>query len=340
MTDALEAVRFPSIAGESAAAILLMLLDEAEAAAVLRHFEPDEVQQLAGAMFAAANAGEDDVERALDRFVGLSRKVPNLAVGAEPRIRKVMTEALGNTRADNILANIAPQSSGAVLDMLRWMEPAAIARIVVGEPPQVGALIVSVLKPEIAVCILESLEPDRQADLLCRAALLTSVSAGSIADLEAVLIDAATVKQAAPKVRVGGRGGVARIVNGMKKTDSARLLKQVRKRDKALADTIEAAMFTFDDLIALDVKTLGAVLRTVDGPVLTVALKGSDEAVLDKLLGTMSARAAQTIRDDMVEGAPVKRSDIDDAQREIIAIARGLADDGTIQIGGGQDDYV
>lgn len=330
----------PTISGATTAAILLMLLDETEAAAILKQFDPDEVRTLGAAMFAASGASEAEISVALDRFVEQGRSLPTLSVGAEPRIRNVMTRALGNIRADNILSDIAPQSSANALDILRWMEVGDIARVVANEHPQVGALILSVLTPEVSATVLDGFDELVQADLVCRAAKLAQVPAEAIADLESILTNTKPTGSQSPPVKVGGTTDVARIVNKMKKQSGERILKSVKKRDKLLGQEIEEEMFIFDNLIDLDGKSLGTLMRSVDASVLGLALKGALPALVDKILAAMSARAADSIRDEMADRGPVKRAEVEEAQREIIAVARNLAEDGTINLGGGGDDYV
>jgi flagellar motor switch protein FliG len=330
----------PDIDGAAAAAILLMLLEENEAAAILKHFEPDEVMTLGRAMFASAGASEDQIEGALERFVSGSRSVSTLAVRAEPRIRSVIHQALGNIRADNILAEIAPQSSAAALDTLRWMEVPTITHILASEHPQVGAIILAVLTPEVAGVVLEQLDEAAQSDLVVRAARLSSVPAEAIADLEVILDRAIAIKAGKPKIKLGGTSEAARIVNSLKKPTSERVLRTIKKRDKQLGQDIEEEMFIFDNLLELDAKSLGAVLRSVDASALGLALKGASEALVDKMLGSMSARAAQSIRDDMADRGLVKRAEVEEAQKAIIAEARKLAEAGEITLGAKGDDYV
>jgi flagellar motor switch protein FliG len=330
----------PTIDGPTSAAILMMLLEQNEASAILATLSPEDVRRLGKAMFESADAREEQVEAALVCFVERSRQVPTLSIGAEPYIRSVMSQALGNVRADNVLASIAPQSSADVLEMLRWMDVSVIGRIIAEEHPQVAALVLAVMTPQAAAQALEAIPDDIQADLLYRAAQLSSVSAEAISDLEYLLNCYDDAKAAASKIALGGQGEIAKIVNAMPKARGERVLKTVKKRDKVLAQKIEDEMFTFEDLIALDVKSLGALLRDVETETLTLALKGAGEAIVEKALGTLSARAAQTIRDDMAERGPTKRSDVDAAQREMIAIARQLAADGTISMGAQGNDYV
>ena len=330
----------PAIEGSAAAAILLMLLDESEAATILKQLDPDEVRQLAKAMFDTANASEQQIGLALDRFVTRSRDVSALAIGADIRIRTVINEAVGNVRADNILAAVAPQRSAASLEMLRWMDVDAISGLLASEHPQVGALILSVLVPDVAARAIETLDELLQADLVLRAAMLTSVPAAAIEDLESVLASANVDGQRVAKQAIGGPSDVAKIMKKMPKQLSERTLRSLKKHDRVLAQTIEEEMFIFENLRDLDKKSLSSVLRSVDAAQLAIALKGADEDMVDMCLATMSQRAAETIRDEMGEMTMVKRADVDDAQKSVMQIVRQMAAAGEIMIAGGSDDYV
>jgi len=330
----------PAVEGSAAAAILLMLLDESDAATILKHLDPDEVRQLAKGMFDAANANEGQIEHALDRFVMRSRDVSAFSVGADTRIRTVINQAVGNVRADNILAAVAPQSSAASLEMLRWMDMDAISGLLASEHPQVGALILSVLVPDIAARAIETLDEALQADLVLRAAQLTSVPAAAIEDLESVLASANVGGQRVAKQPIGGPSDVARIMKKMSKSASERTIRNLKKADRQLAQTIEEEMFIFENLRDLDLKSLGTILRGVDAAQLSIALKGADDDMVDLCLSTMSQRASETIRDEMAEMTMVKRSDVDDAQKSIMQIVRQMAASGEIMIAGAGDDYV
>jgi flagellar motor switch protein FliG len=340
LEDAIEDRMDDRINGSAAAAILLMLLDENEAATILKHLDPDEVRLLAKGMFDAANASEREIEQALESFVDRSRGISALAVGADTRIRTVIHQAVGNVRADNILANVAPQRSAASLEMLRWMDVDAISALLASEHPQVGALILSVLVPDVAARAIETLDEALQADLVLRAAQLTSVPAAAIEDLEAVLGNANADGQRVVKQTIGGPSEVAKIMKKMPKSLSERTIRTLKKQNKVLAQLIEEEMFIFENLRDLDAKSLGTVLRSVDAAILSVALKGADRSMADMCLSTMSARAADTIRDEMTEMTMVKRSDVEEAQKAIMMIVREMAASGEIMLAGADEEYV
>lgn len=329
----------PMVDGATAAAILLMLLGDEDAGEIVKALDPPSVRRLGESMFKVADADEATVEAALDMFVARCRATSTLSVGVEPHVRSVLTRALGNVRADNILTEIAPKSSAAALDLLRWMEVETITEIIRAEHVQVGALVLAVLTPETAARALAGFDEAVQADLLARAARLTKVRREAIEDLEQLLSGYSGGSASAPPLKVGGAAEAAQIVNRMRKADGQRLIASIKQSDEALAAAIEREMLVFEDLAVLDAKSLGAVLHAVEGPVLSLALRGAAPKLLDQMLGCMSSRAADTIRDEMADSAPAKRADVEEAQRTILASARKLADAGEIQLGG-EDDYV
>jgi flagellar motor switch protein FliG len=328
------------VSGDTAAAILLTLLGEAEAAAIIATLEPGEVKRIGTSMLDVAAANAAEIETALDMFVTRSRAISTLGLNPEARVRSLMTVALGNVRADNVLASIAPQGSSTVLERLAWMNTAALSAALSAEHPQVSALILACLTPEAAAEALAPLDEDAQSDLIYRAARLGSVNPAALADLEHLLEAYADTPQAAPAIRMGGRSEAAKIVTKLKQPADKRVLRNLKKRDRDLAQAIEDDMFVFDDLTAMDAKNMAELLRAVDTQVLTLALRGAKAATVDKMLGCLSARAAQSIRDDIAEAQPVKRADVEEAQRDIAATARSLAESGSLNLGGKNDDYV
>lgn len=326
------------LGGDAAVAILMTLLGEAEAVLILAALSPDEARRIGSAMLDVAQASPADIEAALDMFVARSRGASGIGIDPEPRIRSVFTAALGNIRAENILSEIAPQGSRRVLEMLSWMKPDTIAALLDAEHPQVGALVLACLTPEMAATVLAGIDEERQSDLIFRAASLTNVGGDALDELAHLFERYAGAPAAG--VKLGGRSDAAKIVTRLPKGNDRRVLKRLKKRDKNLAQAIEDDMFVFDDLFALDTKSLGALLRTIDAEMLSLALRGAAEPVVEKMLGCLSTRTAQTIRDEMAEGAPVKREEVEAAQKEIAGNARRMGEDGDINLGGGNDDYV
>lgn len=225
-------------------------------------------------------------------------------------------------------------------DALDWMEVDVLAALLDNEHPQVGALIVSSLSADLAAQALGKLEEGRQTDLLLRAARLGRVSVEAITELEDIVSRYVGDAAPPPKVELGGSSGVAKIMNSLGKPKGERLIKAIRKADKPIADAIEEGMFVFEDLMDLDAKALGTVMRSVDSSSLVFALKGAPKELVDRIFASMSQRAAQSIQDEMAEKTMVKRAEVDEAQKAVIAIARQLADAGEIVLGSAGNDYV
>lgn len=327
--------------GSSAAAILLMLLAEDEAAQVLGRLDPDEVQQLGTAMFGVADVSEDEVDEVLDLFVDRARERTTIGFAADGQIRTMMERALGAERAENMLARITPPTRSSALDSLKWMDAKTIATLVDSEHPQIAALVLAHLDPGVAADVLQLLSEDTQADIVYRVATLGTVSAEALDDLERLLlrqVNKAGSQGTGPKR--GGATEAAKIVNSTRTNVEQRVIRQLAKLDKGLARQIEDEMFVFDNLNALTEKDLGTLLRSVDNEILIVALKGCEPMLRSKMFGSMSSRAAQSIQDEMAERGPIRLVEVQEAQKQMLAIARRLADAGTISLGGKGEDYV
>jgi flagellar motor switch protein FliG len=326
--------------GSEAAAILLMLLGDEEAANVLSRLEPTEVQHLGTAMFNVANVSEEQVEGVFDLFLSRARARTTIGFGAAPRIRSVMEQALGADRAESVLARITPPTDSRALDSLRWMDAKTIAALVEHEHPQIAALVLAHLEPPVAADVLQLLPVDLQPDVIHRVATLESVTAEALEELERVLVREVARTSSRPATARGGASEAAKIMNNTRPGTDQRIIAKLAKLDKKLAQTIEEEMFIFDNLIDLDEKNLGMLLRSVENDILVVALKGADEKLREKMLGCMSSRAADSIRDEIEERGPMRLAEVLEAQKELLAIARRLADAGTIMLNGRGDDYV
>lgn len=327
--------------GSSAAAILLMLLAEDEAAQVLGRLDPDEVQQLGTAMFGVADVSEEEVDGVLDQFVDRARERTTIGFAADSQIRNMMERALGAERAENMLARITPPTRSSALDSLKWMDAKTIATLIEPGHPQIAALVLAHLEAGVAADVLQQLAEDVQADIVYRVATLGTVSAEALDDLERLLlrqVNKVSSQGSAPKR--GGAQEAAKIVNSTRANVEQRVIRQLAKLDKSLARTIEDEMFVFENLNALTEKDLGALLRSVDTEILIVALKGCEPMLRNKMFGCMSSRAAQSIQDEMAERGPMRLVEVQEAQKQVLAIARRLAEAGTISLGGKGEDYV
>ena len=330
---------FRSYTGVERAAVLMMLVGEEEAAAILQKLDPEEVRQLGKAMFAVADVGEDHVGDVLDDFVGRARERTAIGFDPKPIIEGVMTRALGQEKADSVLARITPPEAACQIDLLDWMDAGEIASMIEKEHPQIAAVVIANLDPVIAGQVLEMLPDAVQPDILHRVARLGPITPEAVETLRTMLAGRTSAATQSAGVTLGGTREAAKILSGARKTTEQRVMPKLFKIDREVAKAIEEALFVFENLLDMDDKNLGTLIRNIDSDVLTRALKGVDEDIRSRFLGCMSARAADGIRDEMEARGPMKLSEVLEAQKTIITAARALAKDGTIMMGG-DDDYV
>ncbi len=326
--------------GVERAAVLMMLVGEEEAAAILQKLDPEEVRQLGKAMFAVADVSEIEVESVLDDFVGKARERTAIGFDPRPRIEAVMTRALGQEKADSVLARIVPAQEACQIDLLDWLDAGEIAAMIEKEHPQIAAVLIANLDSSVGAQVLELMPDAVQPDILHRIARLGPITPEAVDTLKTMLANRTTSSQSQTGVTLGGTRDAAKILSSGRKATELRVMPKLFKIDREVAKAIEEAMFVFDNLLELDDKNLGTLIRNIDSDILTRALKGVDESIRARFLGCMSSRAADGIRDEMEARGPMKLSEVLDAQKVIIQIARNLAKDGTIQMGGGDDDYV
>lgn len=332
-----------SYTGVERAAVLMMLVGEEEAAAILQKLDPEEVRQLGSAMFAVADVSEQEMEDVLDDFVGKARERTGITFEPRPRIEAVMNRALGPEKAESVLARITPPEANCELEILDWLEAGEIAQMIEKEHPQIAAVMIANLDPTVGGQVLELLPDAVQPDILHRIARLGPINPDAVETLKAVLANRRGGGGGRPGANgptLGGTREAAKILQGARKATEQRVMPKMFKIDKDVAKAIEEAMFVFDNLLDLDDKNLGTLIRNVDGDILSRALKGVDENARNRFLGCMSARAADGIRDEMEARGPMKLAEVLEAQKAMIGIARNLAKDGTIVMGASDDDYV
>jgi len=330
---------FRAYSGVERAAVLMMLVGEEEAAAILQKLDPEEVRQLGKAMFAVADVGEPEVQMVLDDFVGKARDRTAIGFDPKPIIETMMTRALGPEKADSVLARITPPDAQCQIDLLDWMDAAEIAAMIEKEHPQIAAVVIANLDQDVAGQVLELLPDSIQPEILHRVARLGPITPEAVDTLRTMLANRSGTGGQSAGVMLGGTKEAARILSGARKTTEQRVMPKLFKIDREVAKAIEEALFVFENLLDMDDKNLGTLIRNIDSDLLTRALRGVDEPTRNRFLGCMSSRAADGIRDEMEARGPMKLSEVLDAQKAIIQLARALAKDGTIMMSG-DDDYV
>ena len=254
---------------------------------------------------------------------------------------RVFRRALGTSRAETIMNRFAPKRPSNIAEMLKWIPAKELAQLITDEPPQISAVMMSFLTPEVAAKILDLLPSEIQSDLIYRLATLGPVSAKALAHIQGLLENTAPPEEEmAPPMQVGGVLDSATIINNLPKERGRTLLKELMKRDKVTAKLIEDEMFVFGDLMNLSKKDIGSVVRKVDSSILVPALRGASNELKSKIFGAMSKRAAETIQDDMDEAPPQPMDAVIAAQKAVIAVAKAMLDSGEINMAGAGADYV
>lgn len=332
---------FERLTGTQKSAILMMLIGEEEAAEILKNLSPREVQHLGSAMYSVQGLGQDLVNQVLDEFLTIIKEQTSLGLGAGNYIRNVLTKALGDDKAQSVLTRITPTSQERPIEILDWMDARSIAELVVDEHPQIIALVMSYLDAGLASDVLLSLPDELQPDVVYRVATLETVQPEALRELEDVMQRKFKSNATLRASQVGGVKAAAQIMNFTKQDTEALIMEVIGEEDRNLMQAIQESMFVFDNLLDSDDKSIQTLLRNVETEDLVLALKGADEPLRDKLLSCMSSRAAANLQDEMEALGPVRLTEVQDAQKRIINIARTMSDEGTIVLAGrGGDDFV
>ncbi len=327
------------LSGVDRAAIFLMSLGEAEAATVLKHMGAREVQKVGNSMASLSGVSRDQVNQVLDSFITTVEEKTSLGVGSDDYVRRVMQDALGD-KASNMIDRILLGRDSKGLESLKWMDSRSVADMIRQEHPQIVAIVLSYLDSDQAAEIL-SLLPDRaRSDVITRIATLDGIPPSALSELDDVIQKQSTGSENVKSSSVGGVRTAAEILNLVDGATEQGVLDAVKKSNEALGQRIQDEMFVFENLVDIEDRGIQTILREVQGDSLIVALKGADPAVKDKLLKNMSRRAAEMLEEDLEAKGPVRVSEVETAQREILVTVRNLADQGQIEMGGKGDDYV
>ncbi len=312
------------------AAILLMSLGEADAAEVLRHMGPKEVQRIGGAMAQMKNVQQSDVQAALTHFLEEVRTLTGLGTDSDAYIRNMLVTALGEDKASGLIDRILLGGNTTGLDTLKWMEPRSVADVIRNEHPQIQAIVVSYLDPDQAAEVLSYLSEKMRLDIMMRVASLDTVQPSALQELNDILEKQFTGSASSQTKAVGGYKTAAEIMNHLEGSVEADLMDSIKELDEDMGNQIQDLMFVFDNLKEVDDRGIQMLLREVSSEVLIVALKGADNELQDKIFSNMSKRAAELLRDDLEVKGPVRLSEVETAQKEILTIARRMADAGEI----------
>ncbi len=328
------------MSGTERAALLLMTIGENEAAEVLKFMGTNEVQKLGTAMASLKSVSRNDADRVLEMFIMDVEDQTALGVDTENYVRKLLGNAFGAAKANAFIERIVSGDDAKGLEALKWMSSREVVDIIQDEHPQIIAIVLAFLDSAQAAEVVEKLPAEIRSDIVMRVARLTDIQQSALAEIETLIASKSADAGRGGTRNVGGDKVAANIVNALKPERGEALLAEIKERNVELSERIEEMMFVFDTLLEVDDRGIQALLREINNEMLVIALKGCDPAISDKILGNMSKRAATLLREDMDAKGPIRLSEVETAQKEILDIARRLADSGDINLGTGGEEYV
>lgn len=329
------------LSGVNRAAILLLALGEKDAAEILKHMGPKEVQEVGLAMATLTNVSTEQMEQVMGSFVNTLEDQTSLGVDSDDYIRKVLTDALGTEKASGMIDRILLGRNSKGLEQLKWMEPRSVAELIRLEHPQIIAIVMSFLDADQAASVLAEFPEQLRTDIIMRVASLEGIQPSALQELDDILekqfSGAGNVKQSS----MGGVKSAANILNLVDAAIEGRVIEQISQIDQDLGQEIQDNMFVFENLIDVDDRGIQSLMREVSSEQLLLALRGADELLKEKIFKNMSKRAAEMLKDDLEAAPPARLSDVEGAQKEILAIARRMAEAGEINLGGsGGEEYI
>lgn len=321
--------------GVEKAAILLLSLSEEDAAQILKHLEPKQVQRVGMAMAQTTDLNQAKIAAVHRRFIEQIQNFSTIGFQSEEFIKRALTAALGEEKAANLIDQIVLGGGARGLDSLKWMDSKQVANIIRNEHPQIQTIVLSYLEPEQSAEILSQFSEKVRLDLTMRIANLEEVQPAALQELNEIMEKQFAGQAGAQTAKMGGLKAAADILNYLDTNLEGQLMDSIREHDEEMAQQIQDLMFVFENLIDVDDRGIQTILREVQQDVLMKALKGTDENLKEKILKNMSKRAAELLQDDLEAMGPVRISEVEAAQKEILSIARRLSDAGEIMLGGG-----
>ena len=324
----------PGEDGIEKAAILLVSLGEEQAAEVLKHLGPREVQKIGHAMAALKSVPRTRVETVLDDFNKTAQESAAMHVDSDAYVRSVLTKALGDDKASNLMSRILQGGDTAGIEGLKWMDAPTVADLIKNEHPQIIATILVHLDHDQASDILNQFTERLRNDVVLRIATLEGIQPAALKELNDVMMRILSGSSNIKKAAMGGVRPVAEILNFMGSANETAVVDAIREYDPDLAQKIHDEMFVFENLNDLDDRSIQLLLREIQSDSLILAMKGASPELREKIFKNMSQRAAEMLREDLESKGPVRLSEVEAEQKEILKIVRRLADEGQIVLGG------
>lgn len=330
------------LTGVDKAAILLMILGEKTAAKVMRELTDEEIFKVTRCMAQIEHIPEDARQRVLEDYELATESYKGLVIRGQEFAKKSIAATGTEERVDSLMRQFLSGTENRPLETIAKMQPPMVAGLLEREHPQTVALVLSTQKPDHASAIIANLPEENQADIVYRIATLDKVSPSVINQIEdAINREIGMVASDQEQRKVGGIDKVVEILDNMADNLDADILESLEELDPDMAEDIRKQMFTFEDLCALDGRSMQMILREVNNDSLTMALKTASDELKDKIFSNMSARAADMIKDDLEALGPVRLSEVEAMQQTIVRIAMKLEEEGKLILGkGGGDELV
>lgn len=324
--------------GVMRSAILMLALGEDEAAEVMKFLSPKEVQKLGAAMATMKSVANEQVETVVSEFLTEAEQSSGFGLDSDEYIRSVLTKALGEDKASNLLNRILQTRDAGGIESLKWMDAHTVAEFIKNEHPQIIATILVHLEPDQASAVIGQFTDRLRQDVMLRIATLDGVKPIALRELNDVMTKLLTGNENIKKQTMGGLKVAAEIMNFMSGDNEASIMEGLKSYDEEMAQKIMDQMFVFDNIMDLDDKGIQVMLKEVQSEMLIVALKGTTQEMKDKIFKNMSSRAAEMMKEDLESKGPVKLSEVEAQQKAILQIVRRLADEGQIMLAGKGDD--
>ncbi|WP_417223780.1 flagellar motor switch protein FliG [Amphritea sp.] len=321
------------------AAVLLISLGESDAAEVLRYLGQKEVQQLGLTMSNLDNIPQSTVESVMADFMEAISDQTSIGINNDHYIKEMLSQALGNDRAQTLVDRILMTTNTSGLESLKWMDSRQVAEIIRYEHPQIQAVVMAYLDPDQAAHVLQRFDENVRLEIMMRITSLDQIQPSALQELNDIL-ELQFSGNSSQSASLGGLQTTANIMNYFDNNIEQELMEKIREVDEPLSDQISEMMFVFDNLIDVEDRGIQVILREINTDTLVVALKGAESGLQDKIFKNMSKRAAELLRDDLEAKGPVRVSEVEDAQKEILNVARRLADEGEIMLGSGGEEMM
>lgn len=329
------------LTGKQKAAVLLISLGPDVSAQVYKHLSEEEIERLTLEISAMRKVDAEIKDSIMEEFEQIALAQDYIAQGGIGYAKTVLEKALGSEQASMIINRLTSSLQVRPFDFARKADPKQILNFIQNEHPQTIALILSYLEPGQSGQILSSLPQEQQADIARRIALMDSTSPDVINEVEQILERKLSTTVTQDYTQTGGVESVVEVLNGVDRATERTILDALEIQDPELAEEIKKRMFVFEDIVALDNRSIQRVIRDVNNEDLLLSLKVASEEVKEIVFRNMSKRMADTFKEEMEFMGPVRLKDVEEAQSRIVGTIRRLEEAGEIIIArGGGDDII